>query len=44
MQGAGLRKLIAAARKSVQALQEPAPRLLHLATQPCADQQQVKAP
>ena len=42
-QGAGLRKLVAAARKSVQALQKPVPRLLHLAVQPHADQQQVKS-
>ncbi|CAL8461749.1 g1280 [Coccomyxa elongata] len=40
-QGAGVRKLVAAARKSMQTLQQPAPRLLHLAAQPRADQQQV---
>lgn len=43
MQGAGVRKLVAAARKSLQALQQPASRLLHLAAQPRADQQQVKS-
>ncbi|BDA41528.1 hypothetical protein COCOBI_02-3090 [Coccomyxa sp. Obi] len=41
-QGAGLRKLVAAARKSVQALQQPAPRLLPLAAQPPADQRQAR--